>query len=900
MGGLNFEEHGGGGNTNNSNRSNALWSDEGSDDSSMPPLEEIPGENNNHGDEEQEVVEIIGSDNDNSSDSSSMPPLEEDGGLLDQLALQMQFMAEEGRSRDVRDDWRPVENVTALVNAAWSPGEAPPRNSTEETPVLSGHRPSNNEVETQHHALDDISEAASSDSSMPPLASMDDRSDDGMPVASSSNNENGNANVQNDVEAEEVTSVADESSQNSSMPPLEEASLEGNTDPPADVNGGDDDDDLLSVDSSMPPLEDAIDEEESAEEEEAPPRRPLIPEVPENPINRYLNVQPPRIDPGIPIGGLDNNPMWDEYLRNMARFGRNNDDDSSSSTSLPPLIVRRENDDDSSSSTSIPPLVHRADDMSNSSSSNSMPPLVRRDLSSSDEDGSEDSMPRLTNRGRMSGVSRMSSLLAERERRRNGPDALPRGRSNPNARADRTPSNPIKHLRDYGALRVYASASCPICLEDFNPVVALPCGHTLCEEDYKRLGGYLASDKDKLLAEQAAVKCKCSGGARQAEEIEPSNRDENGRTNQSAIRRVPSSVTVNASSSTQGSTALANNNNSNNNRAASRGTAWCWGITRHCEDDECAMSGTMHRVLYSVNETQCEHEACYPLGTKCVPDGLGGLWIHKASRPYRSTVNFPLLHRNKRGRERQRYEVPRDSDVVADGSGGVWAISGYDGDHVLTIKRYLQEGAVHYINAVPGDSEIYYGRSKLWVNVEDYDPRDEEMIGEDLLDDGLWLLGSHSKEKVSTDNFPEGHISGDGSGNLWVLGENEERSALILKRFTPDGACESTGLEFSVGACVHGCDSSTSVFVFHQPEECDDYNGHLMYIEQNPQSNQWTSKQIGEGPTDMQYGSDGKGKLWALMVDDDEDCMFWVCDGSEMQPIHGWELPFASAEMVGG
>ena len=43
-------------------------------------------------------------------------------------------------------------------------------------------------------------------------------------------------------------------------------------------------------------------------------------------------------------------------------------------------------------------------------------------------------------------------------------------------------------------LQVFASVTCPICLEEKNPAVALPCGHLLCRDDYARLGGRLSDD----------------------------------------------------------------------------------------------------------------------------------------------------------------------------------------------------------------------------------------------------------------------------------------------------------------------------------------------------------------------------------------------------------------------
>ena len=44
--------------------------------------------------------------------------------------------------------------------------------------------------------------------------------------------------------------------------------------------------------------------------------------------------------------------------------------------------------------------------------------------------------------------------------------------------------------KDYGALQVYVQSKCPICLEESGPpVVALPCGHCICRDDFFRMGG---------------------------------------------------------------------------------------------------------------------------------------------------------------------------------------------------------------------------------------------------------------------------------------------------------------------------------------------------------------------------------------------------------------------------
>ena len=49
---------------------------------------------------------------------------------------------------------------------------------------------------------------------------------------------------------------------------------------------------------------------------------------------------------------------------------------------------------------------------------------------------------------------------------------------------------------EYGCLLVYVQARCPICLDEAAgpPVVSLPCGHALCRDDFRRIGGSFAPD----------------------------------------------------------------------------------------------------------------------------------------------------------------------------------------------------------------------------------------------------------------------------------------------------------------------------------------------------------------------------------------------------------------------
>ena len=186
---------------------------------------------------------------------------------------------------------------------------------------------------------------------------------------------------------------------------------------------------------------------------------------------------------------------------------------------LPPLHQETAVHGDNSSSNSVPSLDARSTESNStlpdlishysSSSHDSVPPLARRGDSSSDDSSRPriraDIRHRLNPFGTTSVAPEVEDLLLRRslEDRYSELFALmqntgsgPQRRNNNNSDRDR-----IKHLRDYGAIKVFASATCPICLDDHNVVVALKCGHCLCEDDFRNLGGYLESEKEKLLSE---------------------------------------------------------------------------------------------------------------------------------------------------------------------------------------------------------------------------------------------------------------------------------------------------------------------------------------------------------------------------------------------------------------
>ena len=187
----------------------------------------------------------------------------------------------------------------------------------------------------------------------------------------------------------------------------------------------------------------------------------------------------------------------------------------------------------------------------------------------------------------------------------------------------------------------------------------------------------------------------------------------------------------------------------------------------NCQNPNCnIISHGIHRSLYSLNEV--EHggirlEKCYPIAAKIISDGHGGLWIHEGQR-LGDSINWPLLHRNKHGRESKKFEMPRNCDLEPDGNGGVWAISRpeqeLNNNHISEVTRYVVgndgEAIVQHMAYCPQGSDTYYagGRGgKCWVYVaadDDYEFTQEQE--DTMLDEGLWLIGSNTCERLDDVN----------------------------------------------------------------------------------------------------------------------------------------------------
>ena len=810
---------------------------------------EIPKE-----EEEEEAVNADGAEGgDDNSDQSSMPPLEDSAGAINP-----------GQNRR-------TDNSNLTV-----PGERRVTPPTEEELAAM-------QRETSQMVRDMIAGETARIAREAAAEDDDDDDDDNFTISTYDGDPNDLADF----------SVSTDTSDEDSMPSLESV-VPSNTQGVNDTRAAesrdsanqnednDDEEEVLSVhthvdelpdDDDMPPLEDvpgAGTNNESANEDqetlsqathEIPDPNIAVDANEEQETSSQATHEIP--DPNIAV---DANQETSSQATHAVAAENNNDDDNSEESSLPPLIVPDEDDDDS-----MPPLIQRDLSSSGSESSSSMPMLIRSSFAQNQAAGRP---PSGTGGGGVGGLGdgfALSSMFT-------GGDTTNRRSRNT---ADMKHTNPITHLRDYGALRVYATATCPVCLDEHEPIVALQCGHAICEEDYKRLGGYLASDKEK-------IKKELGGSNDVVESVCP-------------VAPPPSSGTT---------------------RRPVRGTGYVHSLTMNCQNPNCNIQPHgIHRSLFSINDEEhggLKYEKCYPLPTKVIPDGHGGLWIHEGKR-IGDTINWPLWHRSKHGRETERFAMPRNCDLEPDGCGGVWAISRpeqeLNNDHISEITRYLvgNDGneIVQHAAYAPQGSDTYFagGRGgKCWIYVcadDDYEFTEEQK--DKMLDDGLWIVGANTIERIDDVHegvgFATGDVDPDGCGGLWLLEESDDLDDIVLKHYNHHGVKEETPFHFPIGSTeVYACDRRDSVFVYFQPPGSEDHEGVLTYICKDPDSREWVRNTVrSEVPTDTKFVSTGDGELWALMMDMHNQIAFWKCSGTEMKRYpYEYTLPFTSAELIEG
>ncbi|EJK60740.1 hypothetical protein THAOC_18854, partial [Thalassiosira oceanica] len=351
-----------------------------------------------------------------------------------------------------------------------------------------------------------------------------------------------------------------------------------------------------------------------------------------------------------------------------------------------------------------------------------------------------------------------------------------------------SPTNPLSHLRDYDARRVYANATCPICLEDdVNPIVALPCGHPMCEDCFRQLGGYLGCDKDKLVA---------SEGMTEVDPDEDDGDDEAEGPLQVGRRRTRS-------------------RDLDDEADGMRGNSWAYGLGRDSD------TSSVRRELWSVTENNLTREETYPIGTRVYPEMRGGVIVHKKVE---GTDAWPVVFKSLNGEE-ERYNIPSGaSQIVPDGRGGVYFLEPHGTSPDLATVSY-QDSFYSAVAAVPSSSQLYYnGAGKVWAYV-DREGNEIDEDGHGALSDGLWLVGPRpgSPQRIGETNTgcSDGYADTDGNGGLWYIEEVGESGDRIC-HVRPGGAVEHIPLWFESGTSVIGCNSSSGVFVTVPYETHDD------------------------------------------------------------------------------
>lgn len=152
-------------------------------------------------------------------------------------------------------------------------------------------------------------------------------------------------------------------------------------------------------------------------------------------------------------------------------------------------------------------------------------------------------------------------------------------------------------------------------------------------------------------------------------------------------------------------------------------------------------------------------------------------------------------------------------------------------------------------------------------------------------------------------DFSVDDIKSDGCGGLWYLAENDGMDALVLHHIDHAGDKENTGFEFPIGSTqVHGCDSSTSVFVTYE------FNGRNIDIcrvsKDREEGNEegWAKDVIGDCPTDTLFASDGAKWLWGLYPSEQDggECSLWKFSTNGIGWAHHWSHPHETTHLAGG
>ena len=207
-------------------------------------------------------------------------------------------------------------------------------------------------------------------------------------------------------------------------------------------------------------------------------------------------------------------------------------------------------------------------------------------------------------------------------------------------------------------LLVFVGHDCPVCLEAVSPVVALPCGHTVCQDCFQQLGGALPPNPSNVplpapAVAQSVIPQPARNVRQRVQELQAlwvhCKTDGVWR-----LWRVTAHQERNMFAYPEGSTVVGDG----------RRGVWALCSTRVGEESS-------WRLWHATQ--QGEHDLYqYPKESQLVGDGRGGVWVLCSTRVGEES-QMRLWHANDR-EERDMYEYPAGSKLVGDGCGGVWVL----------------------------------------------------------------------------------------------------------------------------------------------------------------------------------------------------------------------------------
>ena len=303
-----------------------------------------------------------------------------------------------------------------------------------------------------------------------------------------------------------------------------------------------------------------------------------------------------------------------------------------------------------------------------------------------------------------------------------------------------------KRTRDLACgLVVFVESECPICLTRKTPSVALPCGHTLCKDDFRKLGGILPASSAAAQPRAAVAR---NGGRASASARVPARV-----LNPDAPEFVPEVNAPFASHVARGAGAVQRRQPP----AAPPAHVYvlCWTQSR---------SGSSAMRLWYADSNGDERNLYeFPDDSKMVRDGRGGVWVLCSTRGEESL--WRLWHADRNGNERNLCEYPSSSKMTSDGVGGVFVLCSTASESGSQCQLWHVDwhGHEQALCQYPPNSQIVGDdHGKVWI------------LCPTRQDDGtteteLWHADRSGNERCLFKYPPDSRMTPDGRGGVWVL-----------------------------------------------------------------------------------------------------------------------------------